>query len=200
MARRLSFGAFQIVGIIAVAAFTVFITWQAKRLETGLSGVTDTAVMVHHQAPAFSLPSLSGQQVSLANYRGEKVVVSFWASWCGPCRMEMPELRAFYNQYHNNGANFELLAISLDDNRADPARFALNEKLPFPVLLDLTQQTAAAYSANAIPTLYVIDETGKVIFGHVGYDSTIAFQLAAALGIKITPAAAGAIESGGTGN
>ncbi len=200
MARRLPLGALQIAGIAAVVVFTVFITWQAKRLETRLSGVADTAVMVHRQAPSFSLPSLSGQQVSLANYRGEKVIVSFWASWCGPCRMEMPELRAFYDQYHNNGANFELLAVSLDDNRADPAKFAADEKLPFPVLLDLTQQTAGAYSANAIPTLYVVDESGKIIFGRVGYDSTIAFQLAAALGIKITPAAAGAIESGGTSN
>lgn len=192
MARKLS--AAQIAGIVAVAAFTVFITWQAKKLETKLSGLSDTAVMVGKQAPAFSLPSLSGNEVSLANYRGKKVVVSFWASWCGPCQVEMPELRSFYNQYHKANSDFEILAVSLDDDRADAAKFARNEKLPFPVLLDLTSRTADAYSANAIPTLYVINEEGKVVYGHVGYDPMMEFQLARQLGIKITPATAGTVH------
>jgi peroxiredoxin len=194
MARRLPLGAAQIAGIAAVAVFTVFITWRAKVLETRLDGQSETAVMVNRQAPAFSLPSLSGQRVSLASYRGEKVVVTFWASWCGPCRMEMPALRSFYDEYHTGDAKFEILAVSLDDDRAGPAKFAANEKIPFPVLLDLTQQTADAYGADAIPTLYVIDEQGKVIFGRVGYDTTMPYQLARALGINITPASAGTMH------
>lgn len=194
MARKLPFGAAGIAALAAFAGFTVLITWQAKRLETRLSGQTESAVMVNHQAPPFSLPSLSGQQVSLAKYRGEKVVVDFWACWCDPCRMEMPELRAFYDRYHSSGAKFEILAVNLDDNRADPAKFATDEKLPFPVLLDLSQQTAQAYSANEIPTIYVIDEQGKVVFGHVGYDPTVQFLLARALGINITPPTAGGVR------
>jgi peroxiredoxin len=177
----------------------VFITWRAKTLETKLAGQADTAVMVNHEAPQFSLPSLSGDEVSLARYRGEKVVVTFWASWCGPCQMEMPVLRSFYDHYHNANAKFEILAVSLDDNRADPAKFARDEKLPFPILLDLTQQTAEAYGADDIPTLYVIDEQGKVIFGRVGYDPMMEVQLARTLGIKVTPAS-GAISSGNTSN
>lgn len=192
MVRRPAFGPAQIVGIIAVAMFTVFITWRAKVLETNLDSQSETAAMVNQQAPAFSLPSLSGQQISLAKYRGEKVVVSFWASWCGPCRMEIPELRSFYDEYHTGETKFQILAISVDDNRADPAKFAAQEKLSFPVLLDLTQQTAGAYGAHALPTLYVINEQGKVIFGRVGYNPTILqFQLPRVLGINTTPAAAG---------
>jgi peroxiredoxin len=191
MGRRPSLGPARIIGIAAIAAFTLFITWRAKVLETRLAGQSDTAVMVNQPAPLFSLPSLSGQQVSLADYRGEKVVVSFWASWCGPCRMEMPALRSFYDEYHSGDTKFEILAVSLDDNRAAPAQFAGDEKLPFPVLLDLTQQTADAYSADAIPTLYVVNEQGKVIFGRVGYDPTMQYQLARALGINITPATPG---------
>ncbi len=195
MARAPALGPARIVGIAAIAAFTVFITWQAKRLETTLDGLSETAVMVNRQAPSFSLPSLSGGQVALANYRGEKVVVSFWASWCGPCRMEMPELRSFYDEYHTANAKFEILAISLDDNRADPAKFAAAEKLPFPILLDLAHRAADAYGANAIPTLYVVNEQGKVIFGHVGYDSSTQFQLARALGIRLTPATLGTVHA-----
>ncbi|MGA9882532.1 MAG: TlpA family protein disulfide reductase [Candidatus Acidiferrales bacterium] len=194
MARKLSLA--QIAGIFVLAAFTVFITWRAKKLETSLTGQAETAVMVNKQAPTFSLPSLSGNQVSLADYRGKKVVVSFWASWCGPCRMEMPELRSFYDKYHTGDTKFEILAISTDDNREDPAKFVASEKLPFPVLLDLTQQTADAYSAHALPTLYVVNEQGKVIFGRVGYDPTMMqFQLARALGINIAPTAAGTVHA-----
>ncbi|MGH9716339.1 MAG: TlpA family protein disulfide reductase [Candidatus Acidiferrales bacterium] len=192
MARKLSPA--QVAGIAVLAAFTVFITWRAKKLETSLTGHTETAVMVNKQAPAFSLPSLSGNKVSLADYRGKKVVVSFWASWCGPCRREMPVLRSFYEQYHQTDSNFQFLAVSLDDNRADPARYAADEKLPFPVLLDLTRQTSQEYGANAIPTLYVINEQGKVIYGQVGYDSLIQFRLAQLLGIKITPTTIGTVH------
>lgn len=192
MARKLSSA--QVAGIAVLAAFTVFIAWRAKKLETSLTGQAEAAVMVNKQAPAFSLPSLSGNQVSLADYRGKKVVVSFWASWCGPCRREMPMLRSFYEQYHQDNSNFEFLAISLDDNRADPAKFAREEKLPFPVLLDLTQQIGQEYGANAIPTLYVINEEGKVVYGQVGYDSLIQFRLVQMLGIKITPTTIGTVH------
>ncbi len=182
------------LGILALAAFTVFITWRAKKLETSLSGDSEIAGMVNKQAPAFSLPSLSGKEVSLSDFHGGKVVVSFWASWCGPCQMEMPDLRSFYERYHNDNTKFQILAVSLDDNRVDPTKFARDEKLPFPVLIDLTQQTQRAYSADAIPTIYVINEEGKIVYGHVGYDPMLDFQLAQALGIKLSPTSAGAVN------
>jgi peroxiredoxin len=197
MARKLF--PLQIVGIAALAAFTVFITWRAKKLETSLTGGTTTAVMVDKQAPAFSLPSLSGKEVSLSDYRGKNVVLSFWASWCGPCQMEMPDLRAFYEKYHNDNSNFQILAVSLDDDRADAAKFALDEKLPFPVLLDLTKQAENAYNADAIPTVYVINAEGKIVYGHVGFDPTLEFQLARVLGINITPTTIGTVN-GNPGN
>ncbi|MGH9688738.1 MAG: TlpA family protein disulfide reductase [Candidatus Acidiferrales bacterium] len=192
MARKLSLA--QIAGIFVLAAFTVFITWRAKKLETSLTGQAETAVMVNKQAPTFSLPSLSGNQVSLADYRGKKVVVSFWASWCGPCRREMPMLRSFYEQYHQADSNFQFLAVSLDDNRTDPAKYAAEENLPFPVLLDLTQQVGQEYGADAIPTLYVINEEGKVVYGQVGFNPTIQFRLMQLLGIKITPTTLGTVH------
>lgn len=174
------------LGIAVLAAFTVFITWRAKRLETAMLERARTPALTNKSAPAFELPSLDGRTISLADYRGQKkLVVSFWASWCGPCRMEMPSLRAFYERYHKDSNNFEILAISIDDRQKDAEEFANEEKLPFPVLLDLKSKVAEAYEVEGIPVLFVIDENGKVIYGHEGLDQLMEFQLAQHLGLKI---------------
>lgn len=174
-----------VAGILFLAVFTVFITWRAKRIEVLLGRITEVPPLVGRTAPSFSLQSLDHRPVSLSDYRGKKVVVSFWASWCGPCRLEMPELRSFYQHYHKNSDKFEFLAISLDDNRADAASFAQAEQLPFPVLLDAHSQIAKAYGVEGIPTLFVVDESGKVAFGHIGYDAALEILLAQALNINI---------------
>ena len=176
-----------IVGIVALAAFTVFITWRAKALESALSHRSETPPLVGKPAPEFSLSSLDGRTISLADYRGKKkLVVSFWASWCGPCRLEMPSLRAFYEKHRDASDKFEFLAISIDDNRRDAEAFANEEKLPFPVLLDLNSKTADAFGVDGIPTLFVIDENGKTIYGHLGFEPALEFALVHELGLKPT--------------
>jgi peroxiredoxin len=183
MGTRLSSSA--ALGLAVLAAFTVFITWRAKRLESAMLERARTPALTNKDAPPFELPSLDGRTISLADYRGKKkLVVSFWASWCGPCRMEMPSLRAFYDRYHKN-SNFEILAISIDERQRDAEDFVNEQKLPFPVLLDLRSKVAEAYGVEGIPVLFVIDENGKVIYGHEGVDQLMEFQLAQHLGIKI---------------
>src|SRR5262245_58997300 len=152
----------QIVLYSALAVFTLYITWRAKSLEKSIANRDEVSVIVAKPAPAFSLASLDGRTVSLSDYSGKKVVLSYWASWCGPCKVEMPELREFYQRYHKADSDFELLAISIDENREDAENYAAAEKLPFPVLLDPQSKIADAYSVAGIPTMFVIGKDGKV--------------------------------------
>ena len=173
------------VGIALLALFTIFITWRVKRLEKNILERTSASVMISKSAPEFTLPALSGDTVSLVDYRGKKtVVVSYWASWCGPCKVELPELREFYERYHKGDANFEILAISIDEDKANAEKYAAAEKLPFPVLFDPQSKTADAYSVEGIPTMFVIDKDGKIIHAHVGMEQAVQIQLVSELGLK----------------
>jgi peroxiredoxin len=178
------------MAISGLAIFTVWITWQAKGLEMSTAGNDRTREMVNKPAPEFALPSLDGRSISLAEYRGnKKVVVSYWATWRGPCRMELPVLRSFYQRMHKADADFEILAVSIDQDRESAESYAIENKLPFPILLDSSQKTAEKYLVTGIPVLFVIDKSGKVTTAHVGFDSTLEFLLANELGIKnYTPA------------
>jgi peroxiredoxin len=174
-----------IFGIVVLAAFTFLITWRAGVLESTLKEQDEQPALVSKLAPDFSAPTLDGRIVSLADFRGQKkVVVAFWASWCGPCRMEMPSLVQFYKANHNDSSDFEILAVSIDDEPRDATNFATAQKLNFPVLFDPRQKMASAYEVEGIPTMYVIDKDGKIIFGRSGYDPAMEFQLARELGIK----------------
>jgi peroxiredoxin len=177
----------QVVAIALLALFTIFIAWRVKRLEKSVLERTSASVMISKSAPEFTLPALSGDTVSLADYRGKKtVVVSYWASWCGPCKVELPELREFYKRYHKADANFEILAISIDEEKANAGKYAAAEKLPFPILFDPQSKTADAYSVEGIPTTFVIDKDGKIVHAHVGLEQAMQIQLMSELGLKYT--------------
>jgi peroxiredoxin len=175
----------QTILFAALAVFTLYITWRAKSLEKSIANRDDTSAIVSKPAPGFSLASLDGRTVSLSDYAGKKVVVSYWASWCGPCKLEMPELRDFYKQYHKADSDFEILAISIDQNRSDAEKYASAEKLPFPVLLDPESRTADKYAVEGIPTMFVVGKDGKVTYAHTGLDQAMQYRLMAQLGITL---------------
>src|SRR5947209_18490213 len=130
-----------ILGIIALAIFTVFITWQAKVLETDLRYRGQDLAVKDKPAPNFSAPALDGSTVALADFRGKKqLVVSFWARWCGPCRLEMPTLKAFYERNHKDSREFELLTISIDEDTAAAKAFTGQQKLYLSSLHDYNQK------------------------------------------------------------
>ena len=177
----------QVAAIALLVAFTIFITWRVKQLEKSVLSRTSASLMISKSAPEFTLLALNGDTISLADYRGKKtVVVSYWASWCGPCKVELPELREFYKRYHQADANFEILAISIDEQKADAEKYAAAEKLPFPVLFDPQSKSAEAYSVEGIPTLFVIDKDGKIVHAHAGLEQAMQIQLMGELGLKYT--------------
>lgn len=186
----------QIFGIAALAVFTLFITWQAKSLEKRIHERSEASALVNKQAADFALPSLNEQRITLADYRGKKkVVLSFWASWCGPCRMELPILADFYRKYHKADSNFEILAVSVDDDRGEAEAYARKAKLPFPVLLDPDSKVADSYSVEGIPTMFVIDTNGTIFWGNSGMDTAMEVRLAMQLGIDLRPQKPGATDA-----
>ncbi len=187
--------------LAALAVFTVWITWRAKAIETGLNGHVGRGGMITaldgKTAPDFHLAALDGRTLSPADFRGRKLVVSFWASWCGPCKMELPALAKFYQNTHKGDADYEIVSISIDDERTDAETAATQLKLPFPVLLDPASKTLQTYGVDAIPALFVIDKDGKVLHGQVGFEPGFEFILAQQLGIKNYNPITGATDASG---
>jgi thiol-disulfide isomerase/thioredoxin len=118
-------------------------------------------------APPFSLPNINGKMVSLSDYKGKWVFVNFWATWCGPCVMEMPMLAKLHDTM--KGQKFEMLAINMEDIEPDQVKkFTKDNKLPFTVLLDKNSKTGKTYSVDSLPTTYVVTPAGDVYTRAVG--------------------------------
>lgn len=113
-------------------------------------------------APDFTLKSLSGEEVSLSNQKGKYVLVNFWATWCGPCKIEMPSLETLYQRFKSK--NFSLLSISNDMFGAKIVEpFAKAHNLSFPILLDQQLQASNKFGVVSLPTTFMIDPEGNII-------------------------------------
>jgi thiol-disulfide isomerase/thioredoxin len=118
-------------------------------------------------APDFTLRSLDGAALSLSHQRGKAVVLNFWASWCIPCRTEMPTIERLYRRYKDQG--LEVVAINLDVlSTAGVEMFLKEVTLTFPILLDPEWSTARAYRVLGLPTTYLIDRAGNVVVRETG--------------------------------
>jgi peroxiredoxin len=119
-------------------------------------------------APGFTLQSRDGGQVSLASQQGNVVMMNFWATWCVPCRQEMPHLQALYDRYSSLG--FELLAVNVEKNNAEGARKWLEATpVTFPVLFDPNNEVTKLYKVQTMPTTVLIGRDGTMRFIHHGY-------------------------------
>ncbi|MBN2361080.1 MAG: TlpA family protein disulfide reductase [Deltaproteobacteria bacterium] len=121
------------------------------------------------------LSTMSGQQTTLAGYRGRVVLVDFWASWCAPCRMAFPYYADILARQQGQG--FAVVAISIDEDLESARSFARRWRLPFDVLHDGKRQAAAAFSVYQIPVCFLLDRAGRVRFVHHGFDSSRAREL-----------------------
>ena len=118
-------------------------------------------------APDFTLHVMNGPNLRLQEQRGRVVMVNCWATWCGPCRQEMPQLNRLYEKYH--AAGFVLLGVNVDDDTSKAAEVAGKLGVTFPVLLDTDKTVSKLYELSTMPSTVIIDRDGKVRYVHRGY-------------------------------
>jgi cytochrome c biogenesis protein CcmG/thiol:disulfide interchange protein DsbE len=139
------------LAILAVAA-VVAIQLLVRPADPGGRGASGVA------APKLVLPALDGRPVDLASLRGKVVAVNFWATWCGPCRLEMPELAEVWSE--NRDRCFELLGVAEESGREDVLRAA--SSIPYPILLDERAEALEPWGVQGYPITVVVDAEGKV--------------------------------------
>lgn len=144
-------------------------TITAIALALALSGaaVSAQAEAINVPAPDFTLESRAGDNVRLEDHRGEVVMLNFWASWCGPCRQEMPLMDDIYSRYKDLG--FTILAVNVDENRDEALRFLDKVPVNYPILYDPQSSVSELYEVPAMPTTVMIDRDGKARYIHYGY-------------------------------
>lgn len=118
-------------------------------------------------APDFVLKSTNGSNLRLSEYRGDVVMINFWATWCGPCRQEMPLLDDLYKRYERVG--FKLLGVNIDDDSTRAVRMAEELGVSFPVLFDEKKDVSKLYQVEAMPVTLLVDRSGTVRHVHLGY-------------------------------
>lgn len=160
------------LGVLALAAAVVFIAFSGTIAKSDQrASVSETIAEARGTekapAPEFNLKNLSGKEVKLSDYKGKVVIVNFWATWCGPCRAEIPSFVSLRERYHGRG--LEIIGISLDEgDQESVGAFAERFNINYPIVLG-TMETVEAYGPmNAIPTTFVIDRQGQVRSRHLG--------------------------------
>jgi peroxiredoxin len=141
--------------------------WSVGALVALGAGAARAAVTPTAIAPDFTLRTMGGPNLRLQEQRGHVVMVNFWATWCGPCRQEMPQLNKLYEKYRDSG--FVLLGVNVDDDTRNAAEVASKLGLKFPVLLDTDKVVSHLYDLRTMPSTVLIDRDGKVRYVHPGY-------------------------------
>ncbi len=121
----------------------------------------DTAPQVGKLAPSFELPDVNGKKVTLSEYKGKVILINFWATWCVPCKAEMPSLNNLFLAFKNDG--FIVLSISVDSSEKPVQSFLKDKAISFPVLMDKEQEVYFdLYGVLGLPTSFLIDRDGIV--------------------------------------
>jgi len=114
-------------------------------------------------APDFSLETLNGETIMLSELRGTPLLINLWASWCGPCRAEMPAMQRIFEKYSSSGS-FTILAVNAtnQDNPANAAAFVSEHNLTFPILMDVDGEVSASYQLRSLPTSFFVNREGII--------------------------------------
>lgn len=125
------------------------------------------AVSLQETAPDFTLKSLEGSNLRLQEYRGQVVLINFWASWCGPCRQEMPLLDRLHHRYEDTG--FAVLGVNVEGEFGPAQEVVQKTNVTFPILIDDGQKVSEMYKLKAMPSTVVVDRDGVIRYIHHGY-------------------------------
>lgn len=151
-----------IAAVLLIALLTVAIVQAMDKKTDTQSETNETAqsegLKAGIKAPDFELKTLTGETVKLSDLKGKKVMLNFWATWCPPCKAEMPEMEQFFKQDHKD---LEILAVNIDP-QLDVKGFVNQNGITFPVLLDDKDEVNTKYRILSIPTTYFIDSKGVI--------------------------------------
>lgn len=169
------------LGLLAAGSAWIY----ASRLAPADQQVAQAAPQAGFQAPDFTLTSLSSESITLSELRGHPILVNLWASWCGPCRTEMPAIQRVYDQYREQG--FVVLAVNatLQDSTQAANAFVDEFGFTFPVLLDVDGRVASLYRLRAFPSSYFVDANGiirEVVLGGPMNEALLATRVEQLLG------------------
>lgn len=146
------------------------------RIRKGLLGVLLSVIaagslassgLTGQPAPDFALRSATGDVLRLSEYRGDVVMINFWATWCGPCRQEMPLLDELYSRYQRVG--FKLFGVNIDVDSRRAMSMVDDLGISFPVLFDTRKEVSKLYRVEAMPVTILVDREGNVRYVHHGY-------------------------------
>lgn len=128
---------------------------------------TSANELVNTKAPDFTLKSMTGDNLNLTEQRGNITVINFWASWCGPCRKEMPILQELHNKYTDLGV--QVWGINVEQENQAGRDFIKSINVDFPILFDNKNVLSRLYQVSAMPTTVIVDRSGKIRFVFRGY-------------------------------
>ena len=134
-----------------------------------LASLAPLAIAASSSGPAanFTLKSASGENIRLSEYRGQVVLLNFWASWCGPCRQEMPELDVLHQKYESLG--FTVFGVNVEQDRKSADKILRDIPVSFPILFDDQNAVSELYDVDAMPVTVLVDRNGDIRFMHRGY-------------------------------
>ena len=157
------------IGLLGVSALAASCSFSPKRT-SGTGESSDRKL-----AANFSLPDANGVPVALAGYRGRVVLLNFWATWCGPCKIEIPWFIEFNKSYRDRG--FAVLGVSLDDDGWKSVKqYVTEKKMDYPVMVGNDQVSRSYGGIDSLPTTFIIDRDGGIAFVHMGLVSKDTYE------------------------
>lgn len=154
--------------LVAVALLAPLLRNIAVPQRTATAQGSATATLTSRPAPGFTIETLAGKKISLADYKGRVVLINLWATWCPSCVREMPALVRLSQKFRDQGLVVLGVNTIYQDDRAKVAQFVHDQGVTYPVLLDVDDVFGEKYGARLLPTSYLVDQSGKIVYVRVG--------------------------------